>query len=73
MINKKWCDPRNISILTRSCLPHLEHISIICHPFYLAKAPQADTIFALSKLHDVLSGNINRHPEAVFIIARAGG
>ncbi len=35
MINKKWCDPRNISILSRSCSPHLEHLSIICRPFYL--------------------------------------
>ncbi len=23
MINKKWCDPRNISILSHSCSPHL--------------------------------------------------
>ncbi len=30
MINKKWCDPRNISILSCSCSPHLEHFSIIC-------------------------------------------
>ncbi len=29
MINKKWCDPRNISILSCSCSPHLEHLSII--------------------------------------------
>ncbi len=35
MINKKWCDPRNISILSRSCSPHLEYLSIICRPFYL--------------------------------------
>ncbi len=35
MINRKWCDPRNISILSRSCSPHLEHLSIICRPFYL--------------------------------------
>ncbi len=34
MINKEWCDPRNISSLSRSCSPHLEHLSIICHPFY---------------------------------------
>ncbi len=27
MINKKWCDPRNISILSRSCSPRLEHLS----------------------------------------------
>ncbi len=37
MINKKWCDPRNISSLSRSCSPHLEHLSIICHPFYLPR------------------------------------
>ncbi len=63
-INKKWCDPRNISILSRSCSPHLEHLSIICRPFYLPREftsilvsavyipPQADTSVALSKLHD---------------------
>ncbi len=37
MINKKWCDPRNISILSRSCSPHLEPLSIICCPFYLPR------------------------------------
>ncbi len=81
MINKKWCDPRNISILLRSCSPHLEHLSIICRPFYLPREftsiivtavyipPQADTSLALSKLHDELSGNINKHPDAACIIA----
>ncbi len=28
MINKKWCDPRSISILSHSCSPHLEHLSL---------------------------------------------
>ncbi len=81
MINKKWCDPRNISILSRSCSPQLEHLSIICRPFYLPREfssivatavyipPQADTSLALSKLHDVLSGYINKHPDAASIIA----
>ncbi len=81
MINKKWCDPKSISILSRSCSPHLEHISIICRPFYLHREfslivvtavyipPQADTSLALSKLHDELSGYINKHPEAASIIA----
>ncbi len=80
MINKKWCDPRKISILSRSCSPHLEHLSIICRPFYLPREfssiiatavyipPQPDTSFALSKLHDVLSGYINKHPDAASII-----
>ncbi len=81
MINKKWCDPRNISILSRSCSPHLEHLSIICRPFYLPREfsaviataiyipPQADTSLALSKLHEELSGYINKHPDAASIIA----
>ncbi len=76
MINKKWCDPRNISILSRSYSPHLEHLSIICRPFYLPREftsiivtavyipPQADTSLALSKLHDELSGYINKHPRS---------
>ncbi len=81
IINKKLCDPRNISILSRSCSPHLEHLSIICRPFYLPREfsliivtavyipPQADTGLALSKLHGVLRGYINKHPHAAFIIA----
>ncbi len=80
MINKKWCDPRKIYILSRSCSPHLEHLFIICHPFYLPCEilsiivtavyipPQADTGLALSKLHNVLSGYINKHPDAASII-----
>ncbi len=74
MINNKWCDPRSIFILSRYCSPHLEHLSIICHPFYLPREissiivtavyipPQADNSLALSKLHDVLSGYIKKTP-----------
>ncbi len=81
MINKIWCDPRNISILSHSCSPHLEHLSIICHPLYLPREissiivtavyilPQADTSLALSELHDiVLNGYINKHLDAAFLI-----
>ncbi len=80
-INKKWCGPKNISILSHSCSPHLEHLSIICRPFYLPREfssivvtavyipPQEDTSLALSKLHDELSGYINKHPDAACIIA----
>ncbi len=66
MTNKKWCDPRNISSLSRSCSPHLEHLSSVTTAYI---PPQADTGLALSKLHDVLSGYINKHPDAAFIIA----
>ncbi len=57
------------------------HLSIICRPFYLPREflsiivsavyipPQADTSLALSKLHNVLSGYIDKHPDAAFIIA----
>ncbi len=81
MINKKWCDPRSISIFSCSCSPHLEHLSIICRPFYLPREfssiiftavyipPQADTSLALFKLHDVLSGYINKHSDVASIIA----
>ncbi len=67
---------RHISV----CSPHLEHLSIICRPFYLPREfssivvtavyipPQADTSLALSKLHDELSGYINKHPDAAYII-----
>ncbi len=80
-INKKWCGPRNLSILLRSCSPHLEHLSIICRPFYLPREfssivvtavyipPQADTSLALSKRHNELSLYINKHPDAACIIA----
>ncbi len=77
MINKKWCDPRNISILSCSCSPHLEHLSIICRREFSSIVvtavyipPQVDTSLDLSNLHDVLSGYINKHPDAAFIIAR---
>ncbi len=73
MINKKWCYPRSIYILSPSCSPHLGHLSIICRPFYLPREfssiivtaayipPQADTSLDLCKLHDVLSVYVNKH------------
>ncbi|XDV17385.1 hypothetical protein PO909_023250, partial [Leuciscus waleckii] len=72
---------RYTTTLSYSCSPHLEHLSISCRPFYLPREfssiiatavyipPQADTGEALSKLHEVLSGYINKHPDAAFIIA----
>ncbi len=69
MINKKWFDPRNIYIQSHSCSPHLEHefSSIIVTAVNIP--PQSDTGLALSKLHDVLSGYTNKHPDAASIIA----
>ncbi len=73
--------PEGESILSCSCSPHHEHLSIICRPSYMPREissiiitavyipPQTDTSLALSKLHDVLNGYINKHPDAAFIIA----
>ncbi len=66
MIKKKWCDLKSISILSCSCSPHLEYLSIICRPFnlprefssviatavYIPPHVATDTSLALSKLHD---------------------
>ena len=37
MTNNKWCDPRNITVLSRACTPHQEHLSIMCRPHYLPR------------------------------------
>ncbi len=51
MINKKWSDPRNISILSCSCSPHLEHLSIICRPFYLPREFSSIVVTAFTFHH----------------------
>lgn len=80
MTNNNWCDARNISILSRSCSPDLEHLSILCRPFYLPREfsavipiavyipPQANTISALSSLHDVISKHLSDHPDAALLV-----
>ncbi len=55
MINKKWCDPRNISILSCSCSPHLEHLSIICRPFYLSREFSSIVVTAVYHHRQILA------------------
>ncbi|KAK0149065.1 antigen [Merluccius polli] len=45
MTNNKWCDPRNISVLSRSCSHNFKHLATLCHPFYLPRE------FSLSIFH----------------------
>ncbi len=54
---------------TASTISHflLEMYILVVTAVYIP--PKADTSLALSKLHDVLSGYINKHPDAAFIIA----
>lgn len=81
MVNRKWSDARSISTLSSGCSPHLEFLSIKCHPFYLPREftsviatvvyipPQADTGMAWSELHDVLSSFQNKDSGAALIVA----
>lgn len=68
-------------MLLCSCSPHLEHLMIMCFPFYLPCEliaviitavyipPQSDKGMALSKLHDMLSICLNKHLDAANIVA----
>ncbi len=81
MINKKWCDPRNIhsvAFLLASYGTSLHYLPPILsapgvyinHRYCcLHSTTGRDTSLALSKLHDELSGYINKHPGAACIIA----
>ncbi|KAG5284759.1 hypothetical protein AALO_G00030160 [Alosa alosa] len=81
MTNSKWCDPRNVTVLSKSCSPHLEHLAIVCRPFYLPREftsvifnavyipPQANTDAAVSELQEVLNRQQHTHLEAALIVA----
>lgn len=34
MISSNWCTARSTPVLSHSCLPHLEHMTVKCHSFY---------------------------------------
>lgn len=81
LTNNSWCDPRNVVVLSRSCSPDLEHLAILCRPFYLPREfsaviivavyipPQADTDTALTTLQDSISRHSTKHPDAALIVA----
>ena len=80
MTNNKWCDPRNITVLSQGCTPHQEHLSIMCRPHYLPREftaiittavyipPQANTDTAISELQEVINKQQHRHPAAAIIV-----
>jgi len=80
MTNNKWCNPKDITTLSRSCSLILEHLTISCHPFYLPREfstviitavyipPQAYTDMALSALHDVLCRHQTQHPDVAVVV-----
>ena len=81
MVNNNWCDSRNVVSLTHSCSPNLELLTIKCRPFYLPREfssitfsavyipPQADTVTALSELHEALTSYQANHRDIALIIA----
>lgn len=81
MVKNKWCHPRNVTTMLSFSSPLLEHLTIMCYPFYLTQeftaviatvvyfTPQTDKDMALYMLHDVLSVCQNKHLEAVVVVA----
>lgn len=78
MTINNWCDPRNVSGLSRSCSPNLEHLTLLCCPFYLFLSvltigvyipPHADMDTALSTLHNTIIKHTAKYPDAALIVA----
>lgn len=81
MTNNNWCNCRNTVLLTHSCSPNLKLLTIKCCPFYLSHdftsiiisaiyiPPQADTVAALSELHEVLASYQIMHHNSALIVA----
>ncbi|XP_051537628.1 uncharacterized protein LOC127431288 [Myxocyprinus asiaticus] len=82
MINKSWCDQRNVHSIKSFCSPDLEFLMLLCRPFWLPREftaviitaayipPQADTDRALKELYGIISEQETAHPEATFIVTR---
>ncbi len=82
MTNNKWCDPRNVTNFSQSCSLHLEHLTIMCRPFYLPCEftsvviaavyipPQAHTDISEVMPQEVINRQQHWDPGAAFIVAR---
>jgi len=46
MTNNRWCNPKNIKTLSRSCSPNLENLTISCRPCYLPR--EFNTVMKMS-------------------------
>ncbi len=78
-VNDSWCI--NSTMIDKFCSPDLEYLMLRCRPFYLPREytvvivmavyipPQANVKMAFEQLYDVISGQQNKHPDGVFIIA----
>lgn len=78
-INNSCCT--DTAVIERHCCPDLEFLLLKCRPFYLPREitavfvaavyihPRANAKAAMSRLHDGISRQQNKHPEAFFIVA----
>lgn len=81
MVNNKWCDSRNIKILSRSWSPDLELLSVKCRLHFLPREftsvmitavyipPQVCTETALSDLCKNFNYSLIGNPDAALIVA----
>ena len=79
LINNNWCVDNRL--LSRSCTPELETLSIKCRPYYLPREfssliltvvyipPDAEAKAAITQLSTIVTTQENAHPDATVIIA----
>ena len=77
-INKGWCT--DVTVLKKSCSPHLESLFINCRPFYspwefssfilvgVYIPPQACVTEALQQLADQITDMERKHPDSLLIV-----
>jgi len=77
MNNNKWCNPKDIKTLSRSCSPNLEHLTISCHSIFPGSSVWSSIQLStshhkwtptLSDLHDVLCRHQTQHPDAAVVV-----
>ena len=79
LVNQQWCT--NCRIISRSCTPELETLTIICRPFYLPREipsviltaayipPEVCAKSAMSQLADIITTTEDANPGAKLIIS----
>lgn len=80
MVNKNWCDSKNVAAVWRYCSPDLEFITKNCRPYYLPREftsinvandvyiPPRDTDKALIRLHETLGRHQTDDLDAALIV-----
>ncbi|KAK7485649.1 hypothetical protein BaRGS_00023098 [Batillaria attramentaria] len=79
LVNNQWCS--DINILSKTCSPELDTLTIKCRPFYLPREfssvlftavyvpPQVNTNMAVAQLSDMVTQHENSNPDSICVIA----